>query len=905
MSILTVGSGQQYATLSAAVAASQDGDTIYVQAGTYVDDFTTINTNVSIIGVGGMAHFVADEPIPNGQGILVTNADVTIDHLEFSGATAASGNGAGVRYVGGNLVITNSYFHNNQDGLLAGAAASGTIEIDHSEFGFNGTGDGLTHDVYVGSIADLLITNSYLHDVPVGHELKSRASNTTVLDSRLFDGTSNASYTIDLPNGGNATIENNVIQQSSTSPNLVIISYGEDLTSLLPNSALLIDRNTVVNDRVTVLGVRNVTSVVNAEITGNHFFGVAASKVALGPNTQIGNDFLPSEPTLDTSHPWAQSAWDNLVSGGSGAEALVGTSGRDLIIGGGNDTLTGGAGSDTFLYAQGAVTIADFSHAEGDTVDLTGVAGMYNLGSFLAAASQVGSDVLANFGSGNTLTLHSVTLASLQPGDFVFGLTPKDINPIVNAVPEYSATGTPVGITVASQDAGGGTPTYSLADNAGGRFAIDPVTGVVTVADGSLLVYDTATSEQITVMASLPGGSNTQTFTIGVTSVGVVVGGTALPDLIDATHTAAGQPFPTNGDDTIDGGTGADTMAGGLGNDVYIVDNPGDVVIENPNEGTDTIFSSVSYTLPANVENLTLTGLGGFSGTGNALNNLIIGNSGANVLTGGPGADTLDGGLGKDTASYATSAAPVWVSLAGGIASGGDAQGDVLIGIENLTGSHFNDTLEGDAGNNVLKGGGGIDTVSYEHAGAGVTVSLAISMVQNTIGAGTDTLLGFRNLIGSAFDDVLTGSAAPNVLNGLGGNDMLIGRGGPDTLIGGSGNDTLIGGGGFDVLTGGPGADTFVFGPALSTSSDKITDFQHGVDVLQITSTDYGLPGGALDPARLVFGPAAATALPEFVYNNASGVLSWDPDGTGPLASITVATFTPATTLTASDLFAV
>src|SRR5262249_44160642 len=154
------------------------------------------------------------------------------------------------------------------------------------------------------------------------------------------------------------------------------------------------------------------------------------------------------------------------------------------------------------------------------------------------------------------------------------------------------------------------------------------------------------------------------------------------------------------------------------------------------------IQSSVPYTLPANVEYLTLTGSMSIGGTGNALDNVIVGNSGANVLVGGPGADTLDGGLGKDTAPYATSLAPVWVSLAGGIASGGDAQGDVLIGIENLTGSHFNDTLEGDAGSNLLRGGGGIDTVSYEHAGAGVTVSLSISMAQNTIGAGTDTLLG-------------------------------------------------------------------------------------------------------------------------------------------------------------------
>ena len=121
MSVLTVGSGQQYATLASAIAASHDGDTIYVKAGTYLNDFAIINTKISIIGVGGMAHFVFDGsvPIPNQKAILVTRTDVSLDHIEFSGAAVPDGNGAGIRYEGGNLTITNCYFHNNQDGILA------------------------------------------------------------------------------------------------------------------------------------------------------------------------------------------------------------------------------------------------------------------------------------------------------------------------------------------------------------------------------------------------------------------------------------------------------------------------------------------------------------------------------------------------------------------------------------------------------------------------------------------------------------------------------------------------------------------------------------------------------------------------------------------------------------------
>jgi Ca2+-binding RTX toxin-like protein len=100
---------------------------------------------------------------------------------------------------------------------------------------------------------------------------------------------------------------------------------------------------------------------------------------------------------------------------------------------------------------------------------------------------------------------------------------------------------------------------------------------------------------------------------------------------------------------TLDGLAGADSMSGGAGNDFYIVDDAGDIVTEAPSEGSDTVQSSISYTLTADVENLVLTGVAAIDGTGNALANSLFGNGGHNILNGGGGDDSIEGGLGNDT----------------------------------------------------------------------------------------------------------------------------------------------------------------------------------------------------------------------------------------------------------------
>ena len=171
MATLTVGTDKQFQTVAAAIAASQDGDTIQADAGTYTNDFAHITTDITLTAVGGLVHLNATVAPPDGKAILTTDGNITINGFEFSGAAVADRNGAGIRMQTGNLTINDCYFHHNENGILT-SSEGGTLKIDDSEFAFNGNGNGLTHNLYVNGIASLIITDSYFHDASIGHEIK-------------------------------------------------------------------------------------------------------------------------------------------------------------------------------------------------------------------------------------------------------------------------------------------------------------------------------------------------------------------------------------------------------------------------------------------------------------------------------------------------------------------------------------------------------------------------------------------------------------------------------------------------------------------------------------------------------------------------------------------------------------
>lgn len=309
MATLTVGTGQSYSTITAALAAAQNGDTINVNAGTYLNDFpATISQSVTLVGIGGMAHMSGTVPIPNGKAFLVTGTDATstavisITNFEFSGAAVSSNNGAGVRYQGGHLILNGCYFHDNQEGILGGADQTvGIVDINNCEFYNNGFGDGSTHNIYL-EVNALNLNNVYSHSANVGHELKSRAATTTVLNSRFQDENGTASYCLDFPNGGNVTVSNCVIQKGVNSSNhTCMIAYGEE-GAVQTGSVLSISGNTLINDCPALHeAVWNDTTVV-AKIASNSQWAVAT--MLAGPGTVLTTTALTVQPTLVTTHPW-------------------------------------------------------------------------------------------------------------------------------------------------------------------------------------------------------------------------------------------------------------------------------------------------------------------------------------------------------------------------------------------------------------------------------------------------------------------------------------------------------------------------------------------------------------------------------------------------------------------------
>ncbi|MEQ9106467.1 MAG: calcium-binding protein [Limnobacter sp.] len=492
---------------------------------------------------------------------------------------------------------------------------------------------------------------------------------------------------------------------------------------------------------------------------------------------------------------------EDVLGGGYGNDTLNGGTGNDTLSGDwGNDTLDGGAGDDT-LYGDAGDDIYLFSRGSGkDTLfnydDTVGKLDVIQLG-----AGVLTSDVtLTREGDTLLLTING-TSDTLRVESFFYldATSPYRVEQI------RFADGTTWNVDTIKARVLIGTANNDTLTGYATNDLLNGGTGADTMAGG--LGNDTYLVDNTSDVLSEAANAGTDlvrssvSYTLGANLENLTLTGTAA---INATGNALKNTLNGNeGNNVLNGGTGADTMAGGLGDDSYYVDNVSDITTEAESAGTDTVISSINWTLGTNLENLTLTGRAAINGTGNALNNVLTGNSAANVLTGGAGNDTYVVGTGDTTIEVAGGGTDtVQSAITWTLAS--EVENLTLTGTAaiNATGNALKNTLTGNTGNNVLNGGTGADTMAgglgndtYVVDNTGDVVSeaanagtdLVQSSVTYTLGANLEnlTLSGKANLRG-------TGNTAANVLTGNTGNNVLNGGRGADTMAGGLGNDTYV-----------------------------------------------------------------------------------------------------------------
>ena len=385
-----------------------------------------------------------------------------------------------------------------------------------------------------------------------------------------------------------------------------------------------------------------------------------------------------------------------------------------------------------------------------------------------------------------------------------------------------------------------------------------------------------------------------------------------------------------DGNDKLVGGTGADAMTGGIGNDVYYVDNLGDAVTEAVGGGIDTVRTTLStYTLGADVERLTYIGSGNFVGIGNELANILTGGAGNDTLSGGAGDDVLNGGTGADGMTggadndfyYVDDAGDTVTEIVGGgidtvrttlstytltseverlqFTGAGAFAGSGNELANRITGGAGNDTLSGGAGDDVLNGGTGADGMTGGADNDFYYVDDAGDTVTEIAGGGIDTV---RTTLSTY---TLTSEVERLQFSGSGAF-VGTGNGIANRITGGAGDDTLNGGLGNDRLTGGDGSDSFVFSTALNTRTnlDSIVDFDVAGDSIELSLTIFtALSSGPLSAAAFFIGAAAHDADDRIIYNDVTGRLSYDADGSGAGAATQFASLAPGLALTHDHLF--
>jgi Ca2+-binding RTX toxin-like protein len=550
------------------------------------------------------------------------------------------------------------------------------------------------------------------------------------------------------------------------------------------NDAYVVDNTADVVNEAAASGTDTVYAVANYTLSNNVENLTLIGAGAINGTGNVLNNSIVGNAAANTL---SGGAGDDYLIGGAGNDTLDGGAGNDQLYGdAGTDVMTGGDGSDTYYVDSLADTVVEGAGLVGDSDSVNTGLDNYVLGANFENLLIDGNSG-AITGTGNAADNYISASGSAQD-NVLYGLAGNDTLDGVDGMD------TLVG--------GTGNDNYVI-DNTDGF--IDTI--VENVGEG----YDWADIQSTLGVTYVLSANVDAAISYGV---GNNLTGNALDNELDG----------DDGDNILDGGTGADALYGHLGNDTFVIDNAGDTVFENAGEGTDTVQSSISYALGANLEKLTLTGSANINATGNAVANTVTGNSGNNVLDGGAGADAMTGGAGNDT--YVVDVAGDTITE--GASAGTDTVQSAITytlgsNVENLTltgsaaingtGNTLDNVLTGNSGNNTLTGNAGNDTLDGGSAGTDSLVGGAgndIYVVNRSTGitlteaasAGTDTVqASVTYTLATNFENLtLTGTSA---INGTGNTvaNVITGNSGANTLDGGTGADTLIGGAGNDIYT--------------------------------------------------------------------------------------------------------
>lgn len=696
---------------------------------------------------------------------------------------------------------------------MDGGDGNDTISVDNlGDIAIGGAGTDLVQITLVGG-GSYALESSVENATAMGATLINITGN--ALDNRL---TGNSAYNMLYGGDGNDTLD------GGTGGDYMDGGNGDD-TYVVDNIG-----DTVVDSGGTDLVQVKLTSgtyILGADIENGQVLGSSAAGLT-------GN------------------ALDNVLTGSTGANTLTGGIGNDTLDGGlGNDKLVGGVGDDTYIVNAAGDVIVEAAGEGTDHVQVAfTAAGTYVLSDNIETATVTSVNPILNVNITGNFQSNELTgnngnnlLAGGGGNDTLDGLGGKD-----------------------TLDGGAGSDTAIIH----GNFSDFKITAAPTGPVGDIQLTSLSLSQTIIIR-----GVEVLQFTDGPQNVADLVIATNGDDVL--TMKAAGTIdalagndviVGTAGNDTIIGGKGNDLMAGHDGDDSYYVDSLLDSVVENPGEGTDGVYLSITagtYVLPTEVEWARVTSTGAVNITGhNGAANDLTGGSGANILTGGDGNDSLDGGLGNDkliggagddfytvnvagdtiveNANEGTDTVFVNFTAAGTYALSANvekafADGSVNV---NITGNNMDNTLEGNDGNNLLSGGDGNDTLfgtsgndTLDGGGGSmdmVDLSDAFAFgtssdwtasrinatdVKLTYTGALNTSVTLRNVEFVKFSDgikspvELWGNAStpladdltltsPGALDGGAGNDTLHGSAGGDTLTGGTGNDMMYGMGGND-----------------------------------------------------------------------------------------------------------